>query len=66
LADYKGEGGERAANNNGIRHCWAESVKKKEIEFMQKDFFQQYGLSGLIFQSRGNTQCLLLDLSVLN
>jgi hypothetical protein len=27
-ADYKGEGGERAANNNGIRARWAESVKK--------------------------------------
>jgi hypothetical protein len=27
-ADYKGEGGERAANNNGIRAWRAESVKK--------------------------------------
>ncbi len=27
-ADYKGEGGERAANNNGIRAHQAESVKK--------------------------------------
>jgi hypothetical protein len=27
-ADYKGEGGERAANNNGIRARQAESVKK--------------------------------------
>jgi hypothetical protein len=28
-ADYKGEGGERGANNNGIRARQAESVKKK-------------------------------------
>jgi hypothetical protein len=28
VADYKGEGGERVANNNGIRARWAESVKK--------------------------------------
>jgi hypothetical protein len=27
-ADYKGEGGEQAANNNGIRARRAESVKK--------------------------------------
>jgi hypothetical protein len=27
-ADYKGEGGERAVNNNGIRARRAESVKK--------------------------------------
>jgi hypothetical protein len=27
-ADYKGEGGERVANTNGIRACRAESVKK--------------------------------------
>jgi hypothetical protein len=27
-ADYKGEGGERVANNNGIRARRAESVKK--------------------------------------
>jgi hypothetical protein len=27
-ADYKGEGGERATNNNGIRARRAESVKK--------------------------------------
>jgi hypothetical protein len=27
-ADYEGEGGERAANNNSIRACRAESVKK--------------------------------------
>jgi hypothetical protein len=27
-ADYEGEGGERAANNNCIRACRAESVKK--------------------------------------
>jgi hypothetical protein len=32
---------------------------------MQKDFFQQYGLSGWIFCSRQNTQWYLLDLSVL-
>ena len=28
VADYKGEGGKRAVNNNGIRACQAESVKK--------------------------------------
>ncbi len=28
MAHYKGEGGERAANNNGIRAHRAESVKK--------------------------------------
>jgi hypothetical protein len=28
VADYKGEGGEQAANNNGIRACRAESMKK--------------------------------------
>ncbi len=28
VADYKGEGGQRAANNNGIRASWAESMKK--------------------------------------
>ncbi len=27
-ADYEGEGGERAANNNSIRACRAESLKK--------------------------------------
>ncbi len=27
-ADYEGEGGEQAANNNGIGACWAESMKK--------------------------------------
>jgi hypothetical protein len=27
-ADYKGEGGEQAANNNGIRARRAESMKK--------------------------------------
>jgi hypothetical protein len=26
--DYEGEGGEQAANNNGIRACRTESVKK--------------------------------------
>jgi hypothetical protein len=64
-ADYKGEGGERAANNKGIRARWAESMKNKEIKFMQKDFIQQYGLSSWIFCSHQNTQCPLLDLSVL-
>jgi hypothetical protein len=29
--------------------------KEIEIEFTQKDFFQQYGLSGWIFCSRQNT-----------
>jgi hypothetical protein len=29
-ADYKGKGGERAANNNSIRARWAESVKKQQ------------------------------------
>ncbi len=28
VADYKGEGGEWVANNNGIRACQAESMKK--------------------------------------
>ncbi len=36
--------------------------KEIEIEFNQKDFFQQYGLSGWIFRSRQNTQWYLLDL----
>jgi hypothetical protein len=59
-ADYKGEGGERAANKNGIRAHWAESVKiLRNIEYMQKDFFQQYGLYGWIFCSRQNIQCPL-------
>jgi hypothetical protein len=40
--------------------------KEIEIEFTQKDFFQQYGLSGWIFCSRQNTQWYLLDLSFLN
>jgi hypothetical protein len=61
VADYEGEGGEQ-----GIRARPAESVKNKEIEFMQKDFFQQYGLSGWNFCSRWNTQCPLWDLSVLH
>ncbi len=39
--------------------------KNKEIEFTQKDFFQQFGLSGWIFCSRRNTQWYLLDSSVL-
>jgi hypothetical protein len=32
---------------------------------MQKDFFQQYGLSGWIFCSRQDTRCAVLDLSAL-
>ncbi len=28
VADYEGEGGQQAANKNGIRARWAESVKK--------------------------------------
>ncbi len=52
--DYEGEGGERAAKNNHIRQSLIslpsrECKKNKEIEYMQKDFFQQYGLSGWIF-----------------
>jgi hypothetical protein len=39
--------------------------KEIEIEFTQKDFFQQCGLFGWIFCSRQNTQWYLLDLSVL-
>jgi hypothetical protein len=38
-ADYEGEGGEWAANNNGIRARREKSVKNKEIKIMQKDFF---------------------------
>jgi hypothetical protein len=39
-ADYKGEGGERAANNNGIRASQAESVKKiKKLSLRKKTFF---------------------------
>ncbi len=32
---------------------------------MQRDFFQQFGLSGWVFSSRQNTQSVILDLSVL-
>ncbi len=39
--------------------------KEIEIQFTQKDFFQQYGLSSWIFCSHQNTQRYLLDLSVL-
>ncbi len=65
-ADYKGEGGEQAANNNGIRlGSRAESVlsvkKNKEIEFTQKDYFQRYGLSRWSFRSRRKPTILLLD-----
>ena len=43
-ADYKGEGGEWAANNNSIRQKADKPAgqrvwKNKEIEFRQKDFF---------------------------
>jgi hypothetical protein len=68
-ADYKGEGGERAANNNGIRQRLIsppgrehEKIKKSSL---RKNFFQQYGLSGWILCSRKNSQCALLILSVL-
>jgi hypothetical protein len=37
--DYKGERGERAANNNGIRARQAESMKNKEIKFTHKTVF---------------------------
>jgi hypothetical protein len=70
-ADYEGEGGERAANNNDIREkadkpAGQRAWKNKEIKFTQKDFFQQYGLSGWIFCSHKNSQCALLILSVLS
>jgi hypothetical protein len=39
--------------------------EKINIEFTQKAFFQQYGLSGWIFCSRKNSQCALFGLSVL-
>jgi hypothetical protein len=40
VSDYKGEGGERAANNNGIRPAGQRARNKnKEIEITQKDFF---------------------------
>jgi hypothetical protein len=66
-ADYKGEGGEWAANNNGIRPAGQRiKNKNKDIEFTQKDFFQRYGLSGWSFRSRLKQTILLLDLSVLS
>ncbi len=65
-AGYKEEGGGGAANNNGIRSAGQRVWNKnKEIEFMQKDFFQQYGLSGWSFCSRQKQTPFLLDLSVL-
>ncbi len=69
--DYEGGGGERAANNNGIRQkadkpAGQRAWKNKELKFTQKDFFQQYGLSGWIFHSCKNSQCALFGLSVLN
>ncbi len=65
-ADYEGEGGGRVANNNGIRPARQRAWNKyKEIEFMQKDFFQQYGLSGWSFCSCRKQNPFLLDLSVL-
>ncbi len=64
--DYKGEGGGWVANNNGIRPAGQRVWNKyKEIEFTQKDFFQQYGLSGWGFCSRQKQTPFLLDLSVL-
>jgi hypothetical protein len=70
VADYKGEGGEWAANNNSIRQkadkpSGQRARNNKETNFMQKDFFQQYGVSGWIFCSCQNSQCALLTLSVL-
>jgi hypothetical protein len=51
-AGYKEEGGGRAANYNGIRSAGQRAQNKnKEIEFKQKEFFQQYGLSGWSFHS---------------
>ncbi len=39
-ADYKGEGGEQVVNNNGIRACRAESMKKiKKSSLCIKTFF---------------------------
>jgi hypothetical protein len=65
-ADYEGEGGEQASNNNGIRPAGQRaSSKNKENEFTQKDFFQQYSLSGWSSLSRQKPTILLLDLSVL-
>jgi hypothetical protein len=69
----QGERRRAGNNNNGIRQKadkpgppGREREKNKEVKSMQKVFFQQYGLCGWIFCSRQNTQCLLLDLSVLN
>ena len=39
VADYKGEGGERALNNNGIRARQAESMKVKKSSLRKKTFF---------------------------
>jgi hypothetical protein len=44
VADYKGEGGDRAVNNNGIRHKadarQAGSIKKiKKLSLRKKTFF---------------------------
>jgi hypothetical protein len=65
-ADYKGEGGGRAANNNGIRPAEQRVWNKyKQIEFTRKDFFQQYGLSGWSFFSCRKQTLFLLDLSLL-
>ncbi len=66
-ADYNGEGEEWAANKQRqdkrlISTMGREREKKK---FMQKNFFQQYGLSGWIFCSHKNSQCALFALSVL-
>jgi hypothetical protein len=71
VADYKGEGGEWAANNNGIRQkadkpAGQRAWNNKEIKFTQKDFFQWYGQSGWICCSRENSQCALFALSVLH
>jgi hypothetical protein len=66
-ADYKGGGGEQAANNSGIRRAGQRAWNKnKEIEFTQKDFYQGYGLSGWSFCSRQKPTIFLLDLSVLS
>ncbi len=69
-ANYKGEGGEWVAKNNGIRQKADKPAgqrvrKNKEIKFMQKDFFQQYGVSGWIFCFRKNSQCARFAQSVL-
>ncbi len=39
VVDYKGEGGERVANNNGIRACQAESVNKIKKSSLHKKIF---------------------------